>query len=82
MMLKNAASWKNGTIATLLEYDEDEQLAVIEIEDQAYEIGRETWRVLQPSYDEETKKIVNNEVGSFTQMPFKLARAITIHKAQ
>ena len=82
MMLKNGSHRQNGSIGVLLEYDEDDELALVEIDGQSYEIGRETWRMLKPYYDKKEKKIINEEVGTFKQIPFKLARAITIHKSQ
>ena len=82
MMLKNGSHRQNGSIGLLLEYDEDEELALIEIDGESYEVGRETWRILKPSYNKKEKKIINEEVGTFQQVPFKLARAITIHKSQ
>jgi len=82
MMLKNGAHRQNGSIGVLLEYDEDDELALVEIDGESYEVGRETWRILKPSYDKKEKKIVNEEVGTFKQVPFKLAWAITIHKSQ
>jgi ATP-dependent DNA helicase PIF1 len=41
-----------------------------------------TWEMYQFVLDKRTEKIDSRTVGTFTQYPFKLAWAVTIHKAQ
>lgn len=82
MMIKNDKHRKNGTICRLTDYDPENQIAEIEVEDEKYEVGMEKRTVRKPKYDRRAGMIINEEVGSFSQMPFKLARAITIHKSQ
>ena len=41
-----------------------------------------TWEMFQFVLDKHTQKIDSRTTGTFTQYPFKLAWAVTIHKAQ
>ena len=42
----------------------------------------EVWENISYSIDSETKAITENKIGSFTQIPLRLAWSITIHKSQ
>ena len=43
---------------------------------------RESWRNIRYKYNEEKKQIEEEELGTFTQYPVRLAWAITVHKSQ
>jgi tetratricopeptide (TPR) repeat protein len=73
--------WINGTIGKV--YSLTENLVQVELEDGShYVVAPEQWENMQYSYDEEKKAVVENVLGTFTQMPIKPAWALTVHKSQ
>lgn len=45
-------------------------------------VFKDVWELIKYNYDEETKKISEEKIGSFTQLPVQLGYSVTIHKAQ
>ena len=71
----------NGTIAKVIELDEDLIKVVIE-DGTEIQVGKMVWESRKSVYKKETRKVESEVVGTFTQYPLKLAWAITIHKSQ
>ncbi len=82
MLIKNdpEGRWVNGTLATVAGFSGTR--VMVEIEDHVYEIEPTAWEKYRYELDPETKKVKREVVGTFKQMPLRLAYAVTIHKAQ
>lgn len=86
MFIKNDSSpekrYFNGKIGKVILLEKDE--VVVHCPDDDFNINTklETWENIKYTVDSDTKAIAEDKIGSYSQIPLRLAWSITIHKSQ
>jgi len=72
----------NGKIGQISRMTDKSVFVSFADEQSDLEIEKETWKNIRYRFHQEKNKIEEEELGTFTQYPIRLAWAITIHKSQ
>ena len=72
----------NGKIGRLVGYDDKEGTVTVESEGERITVPKLKWQNMEYTINAENQDIEEKEIGSFTQIPLRLAWAVTIHKSQ
>ncbi len=73
--------WVNGTLGKI--YNINEETIMVELDNgEKHVVEPAIWKNIKYEFDEEKRKVIEKELGSFQQLPVRLAWALTIHKSQ
>ena len=86
MFIKNDSSsekrYFNGKIGKVILLEKDEVIVNCPDDDFNIVTKLETWENIKYTVDSDTKAITEDKIGSYSQIPLRLAWSITIHKSQ
>ena len=81
-----AGRFVNGSLGWVVGFDTNDEGApcvLVEMDDGGrIAVSDHTWTVFRSTYDARAKTLQQERLGSFSQIPLKLAWAVTIHKSQ
>lgn len=72
----------NGKIGRVVGYNSDLDIVEVMCGTERISVGKLKWQNMEYTINAENQAIEEKEIGSFTQIPLRLAWAVTIHKSQ
>ncbi len=72
----------NGKIGHVVGFNDEQNSVTVQCGTERIEVSKLKWQNMEYAINPENQEIEENEIGSFTQIPLRLAWAVTIHKSQ
>ena len=85
MFTKNGPDWVNGTLGRVVDLDHESiEVELLSDTGSGAVVGveRESWERYRYNWDAKRRHVDMEVIGTYTQFPFILAWAVTVHKAQ
>jgi ATP-dependent exoDNAse (exonuclease V) alpha subunit len=82
MMIRNdpQGRWVNGSLGKVMALGETD--CFVEIGRDTHRVAQQAWEKFRYEFEPKTASVTRSVMGSFKQLPLRLAYAVTIHKSQ